>query len=129
MNRKGETLAIFVLILPILLLFIGSIIEIGYITKEKIKLSNLTTTMLNHYYDSRFNTQTKEQIKNVFIQNNIPIENLKVTALENTFTIKNEYPIETFFGIFLETNTIKVHKQLKKVEKEYQVTTIKEEMK
>lgn len=97
MNNKGQTLILFVIIVPIFIIFLAFVVDIGIIEKEKTKLDSTIKTVLKNTYKDKFNVNYEEKVKNILKENNIPIDNLKI-RVSNDIEIENDYKINSIFG-------------------------------
>jgi len=124
MNRNGQTLIIFVIMVPVFLILAALVIDLGIVTNAKLKLSGITTTILKESYDTRFEETTKEKIQKLYQKNDIPRENLRITITENGIEIENKYEVSSFFGqlIGIKSYPISIHKKITKVNNEFQIT-------
>ena len=78
MNKKGQALVEFVLVFPIFLIIICTIIELGSINYQKLKLEDHLETVVNMYI--------KDDDTNNYIKNN----NLKMEVTKDNDQIKIE---------------------------------------
>lgn len=108
MNNKGQTLVLFIIFIPILIMLAAFIVDTGIIIKESTRLKATTKTVLNDVFYKE--NKNELQITNLFKENNISVENLKITITDN-INIQNEYEIESIFGkiIGLKKYTIKIN--------------------
>ena len=78
MNNKGQTLIIFVIILPILLMVLTLIIDLGFLYIEKRNISNNVYDSVEYYLDNIEDDNVKQNVKNLLNKNikdiNIEIE-------------------------------------------------------
>lgn len=95
-NNKGQTLVLFIIFIPVLLLLAAFIIDTGLIIKESTRLKAATKTVLQDVYYNENKNDNK--IIRLLNQNNIPTDNLEIEIDENKINIKNEYKIESMFG-------------------------------
>lgn len=98
MNKKGQTLILFVIIIPTLILLMAFVVDTGMVLKENTRLSSTTKTILRTMYEEKEDNNFEEKIKNLYQKNNIPIENIKITSRNNEISIENNYEIESIFG-------------------------------
>lgn len=98
MNRSGQTLVAFVIIVPVFILLMAFVVDTGFILKEYTKLNSTTKTILKTTYDERMQEDYKEQVISLFDKNNIPTEDMDITSIENKIIINNEYAIDSIFG-------------------------------
>lgn len=107
MNKKGQTLVIFVLLLPIFIALLAFVIDVGLMTYENIKLKNTTKSILNDVVKK--NKINEESIITLYKENDINIDNLKIEITENEIVIHNNYFIESMFGKILKINEYEVN--------------------
>lgn len=119
MNNKGQVLVIFVILLPILLMIMSLIIDLGLLYIDKRDISN-------NVYDATFyylNNINKESVKNdtiTFLNKNI--DNIKINIEENndyiTINVKKERKSYSIIKINNEINiTYKGNKLTKEITK------------
>lgn len=98
MNRKGQTLVVFTLLLPILLLLMAFVIDTGFILKESTRLNSTTKTILKTTFENRKDGSYSEEVEKIFEKNDIPITNLQVIVQEDAVQISNSYYVSSIFG-------------------------------
>ncbi len=101
MNRKGQTLVIFIIIFPVFLILMALIVDIGLIQLEQRKLNQVTELLLQDYYDYRMDANILELVENGFGNNQIDVSNLKVNGTDDFFQIENQTVISSVFGKLL----------------------------
>ena len=123
MNRKGQTLIIFVIMIPIILLLAALVVDVGLVTNAKIKLSGTTTPVLKEFYEKRKESNLKDDIKKLYEKNEISVRNLEVIVEESSLEIANNYEIESMFGklIGIKNYKVSIHKKIIKIEEEYRI--------
>lgn len=114
MNHKGQTLIIFVIMIPVLILA-ALVIDLGIMSYEKTKLSGITTTILKEFYEKREN-DCETEIRKLYEKNHIPVENLKVVGTKEYLEIENQYEIKSVFGTLIGINkySLSIHKKIRK---------------
>lgn len=108
MNRSGQTLVAFVIIVPVFILLMAFVVDTGFILKEYTKLNSTTKTILKTTYDERMQEDYKEQVISLFDKNNIPTQDINITSIENKIIINNEYAIDSIFGQIIGLKEYKV---------------------
>lgn len=98
MNKKGQTLIAFVIIIPIIILLLAFVVDTGIILKENTKLTSVTKSVLKTTYPKKEETTYEDLVINLLKENKIPTENVVITKEENGIKIKNEYKKESIFG-------------------------------
>lgn len=113
MNRRGQTLILFVLLLPILLLLMAFTIDTGVVLKEHIRLNSTTKSILKTTFSRHLEEDIERKITDLMEKNSIPIENLKVIKTSESVGIQNEYEIESIFGKIVGIKEYKIKLSLK----------------
>lgn len=103
MNNKGQVLPIFVILLPIIILIISYIVDIGLMYSEKRRIVNITSDAINYYFDSKNQDNTLE-ILNKNIKNGE--FNINVDSEFITINVKKEH--KSSFNIINLNNTINI---------------------
>lgn len=98
MNKKGQTLVAFIVLLPLLLIFMAIIIDVSYCYKEKTKLENVTENILKNNFKDKDNELIISKIKDLYKKNDIDNKNVKVVVNDNLLLIDNSYKINSIFG-------------------------------
>lgn len=84
MKQKGQALVEFILIMPIIILILVSLIDIGNIFLQKYNLNNTLETVVELYQNS-----TEKELKAYIASENIKYENNKNGDLITITTSKN----------------------------------------
>ena len=87
MNNKGQTLVIFVIMLPVLILIFTLIVDYGLLSIEKRKISNNTYDALEYYLDNITDTNIKEKTIKL-LKNNL--KNIEISIIDNNELIEIE---------------------------------------
>ena len=85
LNNKGQTLALFVIVLPVLLLLLVLVIDVGKMIVLKLELNNISKIVLDYGLDNLDKENIKDELINLVNLNsdeidkvNIKIENDKI---------------------------------------------------
>ena len=121
LNNKGQSLVMFILIMPILLFIMVLVIDIGNILGEKQELNNVNEMVINYGLDnistidenklvSMINLNTKK-MKNIEVE--ISNEQIKITLkkdvnslISQVFNIKKYEIVSSYVGKFRENKKI-----------------------
>lgn len=90
MNNKGQVLALFVLLLPILLVLFAFIFDSSYIVRENSKLDDIAYTSLEYLNSSK----DMDAVKKYILKNNEDIEIVEITDKK----IDLVYRLKPIFG-------------------------------
>lgn len=110
MNNKGQSLVIFVIILPILLMFCCYVIDMSLILYEKNHLDGINKTITSSYLkDKTIN------IEKLLLKNDKKIENIKIIG-DDYLNVSYSKEIKSIFGnvIGIKTYKIKSKVEIKK---------------
>ena len=91
MNKRGQTLILFVILIPILLGMAAVVVDVGYLISKNVELKEVSKTILEEVMEDA----SVEKIKDLFLLNDIPVENLEVDILNDQIHIQNEYEIDS----------------------------------
>ncbi len=104
MNKKGQTLILFVILIPILLGLCALVIDVGLIVNEEVKLKEVSKSIIA----STIGEVSIEEIKRLYQENDIPINNLKLEVDPYEIRVQNEYEIDSIFGSIIGIHSYKI---------------------
>ncbi len=85
MNNRGQTLVLFILVLPIILLIFVLLIDVAYKQSQNQKVTNDVNLAIHHY----FKNKTLESLTE--IEKNLKHYNIKIKHSDNSLTLIIEY--------------------------------------
>ena len=106
-NDKGQSLVMFVLIIPIFLLILTLVYDVGNAIYEKDRLSN-TNYLTIEYGLNNIDTVTENDLKNLIEQNTSNLKYIYVTIEENQIEIKMEKDAKSIIGKMFNFNLVKI---------------------
>ena len=106
-NNKGKSLVMFVLIIPIFLLILTLVYDVGNAIYEKDRLSN-TNYLTIEYGLNNIDTVTENDLKNLIEQNTSNLKYIYVTIEENQIEIKMEKDAKSIIGKMFNFNLVKI---------------------
>ena len=106
-NNKGQSLVMFVLIIPIFLLILTLVYDVGNAIYEKDRLSN-TNYLTIEYGLNNIDTVTENELKNLIEQNTSNLKYIYVTIEENQIEIKIEKDAKSIIGKMFNFNLVKI---------------------
>ena len=104
-NNKGQSLVMFVLIIPIFLLILTLVYDVGNAIYEKDRLSN-TNYLTIEYGLNNIDTVTENDLKNLIEQNTSNLKYIYVTIEENQIEIKMEKDAKSIIGKMFNFNLV-----------------------
>lgn len=97
MNNKGQSLFLFVLFIPIIILGLILIFDYSYITINKNKLNSIGYSSIKYLVKDN---KTTEEVEKIILLNDNNIKIIDIT--QNTVHLK--YNIDPVFGTFINKN-------------------------
>lgn len=95
MNRKGQTLVIFIIILPVILIAMAYLVDTGLMLINKSKLDSTSKIIIDKYYD--YEGDINSVIEKYLKDNNLNYTNYEVKK-DNNFNLKIDIKIASIFG-------------------------------
>lgn len=106
MNKKGQILVMFIILLPLVLLMAAYTIDMGLVMYEKNHLEGINESTID-YAMEHFSSITEEKIKEIVAKNDQTITT-KVIIGENQITIVLEKQIKSIFGNIIGINNYQI---------------------
>ncbi len=97
LNNKGQALVMFVLIIPIILLILVLIYDVGNALYEKNRMSN-TNYLATEYALDNIGSVNESDVIRYIQKNNDNLNNINVTINDNEVKIYTEKKIKGLFG-------------------------------
>ena len=94
MNKHGQTLILFVILIPILLGLAAFVIDVGFMVSKRVELKEVSKTIIESVWEDA----NEEKIRDLFVKNDIPVEHLEVQITEESIYLVNDYEIDSIFG-------------------------------
>ena len=94
MNNKGQTLVIFIIILPVIILGVSYLVDTGLMYIGRSKLISTCKVIIDEYYDEE-NIDSK--VKKYLEDNDIKYTDYKVSR-DNNLKLEVESTIDSIFG-------------------------------
>lgn len=91
MNNKGQSLVIFIIIIPVIFIVFSFLYDYAYIINSQNKYENVTRTILN-------STLEEDKIVDLYKQNGYKVDDFKYKKENDKVYIQNSYKIKSVFG-------------------------------
>lgn len=104
MNNKGQSLVIFIIIIPVIFIVFSFLYDYAYIINSQNKYENVTKTILN-------STLEGDEIIDLYKQNGYKVDNFKYKKENDKVYIQNSYKIKSVFGniVNLKNYTVSIN--------------------
>ena len=96
MNKKGQTLVIFIILIPLLLILGAFIVDNSMMVYKNLQLKNTTKDIIKLNYEKR--NLNDEEIKDIFMKNDIPVDDISIKRENEELTIDITYFEDSIFG-------------------------------
>ncbi|MDE5539244.1 MAG: hypothetical protein K2J20_02015 [Bacilli bacterium] len=97
-NKRGQTLILFVILIPIMLGLCALVIDTGLVIANKSHLKEVTKTVIKETIEE----MNVDMIKTLLEKNDVDCQNLEVKIVDDRMYITNEIEIDTYLGQLLE---------------------------
>lgn len=84
LNNKGQSLVMFICLLPILLLIVLAIVDVSRMVIEKNKLNNINYIAISYYSNHKEDDDVTERIISLVKRNDEDIINVRINKDKNT---------------------------------------------
>lgn len=84
LNNKGQSLVMFICLLPILLLIVLAIVDVSRMVIEKNKLNNINYIAISYYSNHKEDDDVTERIISLVKRNDENIINVRINKDKNT---------------------------------------------
>ncbi len=95
-NNKGQSLVIFIIMIPIIILIMIIVMDIGNLTYEKQELDNINKIVLNYGLDNTNNPNITNEMY-ALATNNKPQANYNIKFIDQEFYITSKYYVKGVF--------------------------------
>jgi hypothetical protein len=98
MNRKGQVLVLFVILIPILVALAAYSIDMANIYYRSTKLNNLNHMVLEYGLKHIKENDVREKMEDLLYKNDNDIDDYEIVIKDNEISISANKTIESIFG-------------------------------
>ena len=104
MNNKGQSLVIFIIIIPVIFIVFSFLYDYAYIINSQNKYENVTRTILN-------STLEEDKIVDLYKKNGYKVDDFKYKKENDKVQVQNSYKIKSVFGniVNLKNYTVSIN--------------------
>lgn len=103
LNNKGQSLVMFIILLPILLLILTLVYDVGNAIYEKDRLSN-TNYMVVDYALDNIDSIDEDDLKTLILENDNNLDDISIMIIDNSVDISLKKNIKGVFGKMFNFN-------------------------
>ncbi|NLL44775.1 MAG: hypothetical protein GX247_03810 [Mollicutes bacterium] len=109
-NKNGQVLVAFMLMLPLILLFLGLIIDIGLVFIEKRKIENNIKSVISYRFESDLSeNDLYPALENLLNKNIDNIKNKQITLADNYIKITVNKEVAGVFPHFFKRDNYEIN--------------------
>ena len=126
LNNKGQTLIMFILLIPLILVIMALVIDTSFVYKEKIKFQSVTKTIMKTTYENKDATDFNDKIIHLYKKNGIDTNNIVIKINSDNVVIKNQTKVKSIFGNIIGIKNYEVKFSYKIYKENESIKVIKE---
>lgn len=126
LNSKGQTLIMFILLIPLILVIMALVVDTSFVYKEKIKFQSVTKTIMKTTYENKDATDFNDKIINLYKKNEIYTNNIVIKVNSDSVVIKNQAKVKSIFGNIIGIKNYEVKFSYKIYKENESIKVIKE---
>lgn len=126
LNNKGQTIIMFILLIPLILVIMALVIDTSFVYKEKIKFQSVTKTIMKTTYENKDTTDFNDKTINLYKKNGIDTNNIVIKVNSDSIVIKNQTKVKSIFGNIIGIKNYKVKFSYKIYKENESIKVIKE---
>lgn len=98
MNRKGQVLIFFVILIPLLLAIVAFAVDIGHSYYQSNKLHSINRMVLKYGLDHIEDSDVRAKMIDLLYKNDRKIDSYELTIDGNKITLETKKTVESVFG-------------------------------
>lgn len=103
LNNRGQSLVMFIILLPILLLIFTLVYDVGNAIYEKDKISNINYMVVEYALDN-IDDVNEDDLKTLILKNDDNIDDVSIVIINNGVDISLQKDINGVFGKIFNFN-------------------------
>ena len=109
LNNKGQSLVLFVIVLPILIFLLILVIDIGKIIVLKQELNNISELVLDYGLDNFDSENIENELVNLIKLNKNDVDNINVYIEDDKIYVKLSEKCDGIFSLFIDLSIFNVN--------------------
>lgn len=117
LNDRGQTLVLFILLLPVFLLVLGYLVDMGLLHMQKRKIEHTVQMVLDYGIEHEDSTKLEQEIHQLLIMNLKSVDDEKIVIRESYIEISITKTVEPIFPFLYknDNNTITITKRKQRI--------------
>ena len=107
MNNKGQSLALFVILIPLILMLGVYAVDIGYMKYNQNKLDLVNKEAIDYALDN-ISDLNKEKVRDLIILNDKDVKTINIEDIDNGIQIEIDKSFKGLFGSFINKDVYDV---------------------
>ncbi len=104
MNKKGQTLILFVILIPILVILTAVVVDVGSLEFTYQKLKGIVDESIKEYYLK----DGKTSLENTLEYNDLSKESYEITEANNEVSVYVTYEMDSIFGKLINISSYEI---------------------
>ena len=104
MNKKGQTLIIFVMLIPIILTMAALVIDVGLLYYKKNEYTGIVEESIKEYFKDEDLTSALETLT----LNGVSLDDVLVSATDETISVILDTKVDSIFGKVIRINDYEI---------------------
>lgn len=105
MNNKGQSLVLFICLIPILVVLFAYIFDSALIVSENIKLEDIAHTSLEYLFDGK----SEDTVREYILKNDASIKIIELNVNDDNVSIHLQKIIDSYFGKTVGFDTYEIN--------------------
>ena len=110
MNNKGQTLVIFVIILPIILILLTLVVDLGILHIEKRKIENNVLSASEYYLENITDLDIENKVRNLIDKNVKELDSISIEENVDDIEIKVIKKNNSLYNVISDKELIVIYK-------------------
>lgn len=104
MNKRGQTLIIFVMLIPIILTMAALVIDVGLLYYKKNEYTGIVEESIKEYFKNEDLTSALETLT----LNGVSLDDVLVSATDETISVTLDTKVDSIFGKVIRINDYEI---------------------
>lgn len=104
MNKRGQTLIIFVMLIPIILTMAALVIDVGLLYYKKNEYTGIVEESIKEYFKDEDLTSAKKTLT----LNGVSLDDTEINVSDNKITVTLDTKVDSIFGKVIRINDYEI---------------------